>query len=487
MPNGSTKFQASWLDQTDVDGHRIGDWCTSCKTSKHKAFCTLCIKDFSIDNSGLTQIQQHAKGEKHRKLSAAKFSQAQRHFVLSTTSSENKGKDQGPPSIPIQDLSQQEKVARAEALWAMKTAASDYSFASSDGIPQLFQKMFPRDVSNNFTMSRTKVSYMISDGLGPYLRQKLCQDISQSGFGYTIQYDETGNAQGRKQCDILVHYWSKEKNEVSVRFLQTLFFGHAKGHDVATKIVEILQETGCQLPLSGLISLSSDRPNVNKTIWSTVNKALLDEGLPGLLPFIPCNIHVVHNAFCTGVNAYGDASEELAIDLFYWLKSSSSRREDYIHVLSDLGLDEELFIQHVQCRWLTLIPALDRIVKKWEAIKKYFLEELPKQQKPSKTLEKNVRYNCICRKLRDKSFPVQLAFLVSVEPIFKKFLCFFQSEGPLIHLLHHTMCEVLKSLMGRFLKTQVLADKEGKHLLAIDYSKPDNQLSMSQMEVGEKT
>ena len=253
--------------------------------------------------------------------------------------------------------------------------------------------------------------------------------------------------------------------------MQTLFFGHAKGHDVATKIVEILQETGCQLPLSGLISLSSDGPNVNKTIWSTINKALLNEGLPGLLPFIPCNIHVVHNAFRAGVNAYGDASEELAIDRFYWLKSSPSRREDYIHVLSDLGLDEELFIRHVQCRWLTLIPALDRIVKKWEAIKKYFLEELPKQQKPSKTLEKNYRYNRICRKLRDKSFSVQLAFLVSVEPIFKKVLCFFQSEGPLIHLLRHTMCELLKSLMGRFLKTQVLADKEGKHLLAIDYSK----------------
>ena len=120
-------------------------------------------------------------------------------------------------------------------------------------------------------------------------------------------------------------------------------------------------------------------------------------------------------------------------------------------------------------------------------MKRYFLEELPKQPKPSKTLEKNDRYNCICRKLRDKSFPVQLAFLVSVEPIFKKFLCFFQSEGPLIHLLHHTMCELLKSLMGRFLKTHVLGEKEGKHLLTIDYSKPDNQLSMSQMEVGEKT
>ena len=90
------------------------------------------------------------------------------------------------------------------------------------------------------------------------------------------------------------------------------------------------------------------------------------------MPFIPGNIHVVHNAFHAGVNAYGEGCEELAIDHFYWLKSlpSCTCREDFIHVLNDLGLDDELFICHVQCRWLTLIPVLDRIIKNWEGIKK---------------------------------------------------------------------------------------------------------------------
>ena len=47
-----------------------------------------------------------------------------------------------------------------------------------------------------------------------------------------------------------MRYWSEEKNEVSVRFLQTLFFGRAKGHDVGMKIEDTLQEVGYQLPLS---------------------------------------------------------------------------------------------------------------------------------------------------------------------------------------------------------------------------------------------
>ena len=86
-----------------------------------------------------------------------------------------------------------------------------------------------------------------------------------------------------------------------------------------------------------------------------------------------------------------------------------------------------------------------------------------------------------------KTDSAQLSFLLSVEPIFKKFLCFFQSEGPLINLLHYEMCKRLKSLMGRFLKSQVLKETEGKHLLTVEYSKSGNLLSNSQIEVGENT
>ena len=63
-------------------------------------------------------------------------------------------------------------------------------------------------------------------------------------------------------------------------------------------------------------------------------------------------------------------------------------------MLNEVGLDGELSIRHVKCRLLTLLPALERIEKKWKVIKKYFLVVLPKQQ--SKGLKKNDRYRRIC-------------------------------------------------------------------------------------------
>ena len=68
----------------------------------------------------------------------------------------------------------QDQIMKAETLWALKTASENFSFRVSDGVPELFQKMFPDSTTaKHMTMSRTKVSYMISHGLGPYFQQQL--------------------------------------------------------------------------------------------------------------------------------------------------------------------------------------------------------------------------------------------------------------------------------------------------------------------------
>ena len=123
-------------------------------------------------------------------------------------------------------------------------------------------------------------------------------------------------------------------------------------------------------------------------------QCFFDERLAGLMPYIPCNIHVVHNTFLVGIYKYGEASEGLAIDLLYRLNSSSSRREDYIDVLIGLGIDTTylLGMPCFQCRWLALIPALDRtgyeeMGSNQEVLSEIRAQELPKE-KTLKTLVK---------------------------------------------------------------------------------------------------
>ena len=371
----------------------------------------------------------------------------------------------------------------------MKVSHSNYSYRSCDDLPSLFKKMFPGNVvAENFTMSKSKVSYLISDGLGPYFRSDLCSKVSASP-GYVIQYDETANSQIRKQCDILVRYWSEDKGQVVVHFLKAAMFGHATGEDVANSILETLQETGYQLPLDKLLNLGSDGPNVNKTIWNKVNEHVQTKGLPGLLPFIPCNMHVVHNSFREGLKVYGQEAEELAIDIFYFFKHSPCKREDFLEVEASLGFDEELFIRHVESRWLSLLPALERIVKNWEPLVQYFLTTLPKTAAASRTLrmlESNIRYNRICRMLKSPTTLIQINFLLSLSTLYDRFLRLFQREDPLVHILHSEMMNLQRSFMLRFLKGTVVDElKTGKKLKEFNIESSDSQ--RSDLEVGQST
>lgn len=64
-----------------------------------------------------------------------------------------------------------------------------------------------------------------------------------------LQFDETGTVQNKKQCDILLRYWSVER-KVVVQFLKALFFKHAFGNDVGQQISHTLQKDEYQIPLS---------------------------------------------------------------------------------------------------------------------------------------------------------------------------------------------------------------------------------------------
>ena len=212
------------------------------------------------------------------------------------------------------------------------------SFRASDGFPQLLQRMCPdSEIAKGVKMSRTKVSqiYVIGHGLGPYFLQKTVDDILNTpGTYFTLHFDETTTSQTKKQFDILVRYYSDNHNEVRVRFLKAAVFGHAYAESVANELCETLQKFS--LPLKYLLSLSSDGPNVNKAIKTNINSKLKANYQRELVDTRPCQLHVVHNSFRKGVDRYGSDVENLCIDIYYFLKLSPPRREDYADVQQKL-------------------------------------------------------------------------------------------------------------------------------------------------------
>ena len=155
--------------------------------------------------------------------------------------------------------------------------------------------MFPDStIAQHMTVSRTKVAYMIGHGLGPYFQQQTVDDILTSpNTYYTIHFDEITNIQVKKQmyC-VLVRYYSEKHGEVKVRFLKALMFGHAFAKTVGDELWKTVEESG--LAPRFLLSLSSDGPNVNKSIKQSINNKLQENFKRQLVDTGSCQIHVAH-------------------------------------------------------------------------------------------------------------------------------------------------------------------------------------------------
>lgn len=134
MPGGKTRFNKSWLDEIDKNGHQIGLWCREIKENPLKAYCTLCQNDINIDNGGITQLVQHSDGGKHTNIAKVRLSASQTRITFGGT-----GNSSGGLLVKCHT----DFVTAAEAKWAMKVASSHYSFSSCDGIGDTFRSMFP--------------------------------------------------------------------------------------------------------------------------------------------------------------------------------------------------------------------------------------------------------------------------------------------------------------------------------------------------------
>lgn len=470
MPR-ETHFREEWLLQLDSNNHVMSLWCTRGR-KETEAFCSLCNVYFSCANRGKDHLVKHSDTKKHIAKANIAYSTNQSKLII------NKGGVVEKSSSKNTDTSSNDP-ARAEILWAFKVVDSNFSFASCEGLKDLFVAMFG-EAAKNFSMNRTKVSYLISYGLGPFITNELTSTIRNSAVKFALCVDETTTAQVKKQLDLYVRFWGPDMlKPVQCRYLSSAFLGHAEAETMFQEICNQLEMHG--LNLSKLIMLAMDGPNVNKSLWNKMNSAVKYFGSPGLINIGSCNLHIVHNAFGSGLKeAPFHQIEDYAHNVYKWFKQSAARRQDYKHSQELLAVSENYFLQFVNSRWLTLAPVMKRLIEQHEALKHYFLKFIPKYQ--NSVCVKNARYNSIISVLNDKLILSLMQFLVHISELFSKFLRTFQNEQPLIHILYDELCELLKKILRKFVKSDVV-NQSLNDLTGIKFT-TENLLPFHKMEIG---
>lgn len=515
MSHSKTKYQSKWSSIPDANGHEIGLWCVESPRDAFEARCKLCETFINVANNGVAALKQHSKAGKHVTKAELAFTRKEdvnhdktmkvpvqsgiRDFFPKSAQRQQRDTpavvptDLSVPPPPLLSattskstdvLSVQDLGVQAEILWILKAASSNYSFSSVDGTADILKKMFPDSlIAQRFSVSHQKMSYLVAYGLGPYFRQLTIDDILSSKAYFTVHFDETVTNQGKKQLDVLLRYYSESSKTVQVHFITALMFGHAYAETVTKELLDSLRSFN--LPFCMMLSISCDGPNVNKSISSKLEAEVKSAGSK-LVSTGFCVLHVIHNSFKYGCNEFGQRAVNFTVDLFQWFHNYPAREEDYAHIQEELNLEELKFLRHVESRWLSLVPAVQRILNQFDAIVKYFKDFLPKTDTNSTKSDRFKRLYKIINENQEE-LKAEMYFLESVKEIFDTYLVALQKEEPLIHILYPTLAELLKALMSRFLKPDVYQGKTGTQLVDINVDATASQLKDRDLHIGEKT
>ena len=226
------------------------------------------------------------------------------------------------------------------------------------------------------------------------------------------------------------------------------------------------------MPSEKLLNVFTDGPNVMKSL-----KKKIEETYPNALDIGTCNLHVIHNGFAKGLENFCGDVEGLVIDLYYFFKRSATQSEKLREMQVKLGLPEHVLLRHVDNRWLTLNLSVQRFIEQFSILKEFF-----SGKKEAETVEVS-KFKKLCEAFSSKTLLPKALFLKNISGIFIKTQSLFQKNEPLIHILYDEHNQLLRTLMGRFMRTQSYLSVED--LTTIDVEK--GELWLHTPEVGADT
>ncbi|KAH7982807.1 hypothetical protein HPB52_007200 [Rhipicephalus sanguineus] len=103
---------------------------------------------------------------------------------------------------PLESL--QDRVVKAEAVFALSVMSKGIPYSWADTAIEIYKVMFSNsEVAKNFSCGRHKLSYVTSDGLGPYFKAKVITELCRPAVFYSVILDEAAKPEQRvQQLDI---------------------------------------------------------------------------------------------------------------------------------------------------------------------------------------------------------------------------------------------------------------------------------------------
>ncbi|KAG5272523.1 hypothetical protein AALO_G00166480 [Alosa alosa] len=283
-------------------------------------------------------------------------------------------------------------------------------------------------------------------------------------------FDESFNSSTKsKQLDLHVRFWSN--GEVRSRYMGSQFMGHGTAQD----LLKHIEEASHQLDRSRLISVSMDGPNVNLKLLDLLQQDHAEKyGGTQLVSVGSCGLHTLHNSFKVGFSMWNvDKILKAMHTLFH---NVPARREDYEQVTKS-ALFPKPFCGH---RWLENLPVVERALEVWPSLMLY-MDAVHKKQLPN---PKTASFDTIEAAIKDPLTTAKMHFFMTLARTFHPFMKKYQTDEPVMPLLAKDLAELIKSLLRRCIKREVLQDITPLQLTKLDTSDKTFLLLPQKIDIG---
>ena len=236
-----------------------------------------------------------------------------------------------------------------------------------------------------------------------------------------------------------------------------------------------------EIDVTKVVQVSMDGPNVNWKLHRLLMEhvAAADVHAPKLLDVGSCSLHVLHNAFKAGAKASEWGTSDV-LSALHWLFVDSPARRDDFATITGSSIFPQKYCKH---RWLENVPVAQRAMDIWPNVCVYVKAVSVKRNDYTEPSSKS--YRVVKDAFADRLMLSKLAAFMSIAMQLQPYLTAFQSHNPLMPFVCGELSSIMRTLMKRIVKPDILDEATSTtRLLAVKYKESANCLRLQKFDVG---
>lgn len=338
-------------------------------------------------------------------------------------------------------------IASAEVVLVYHNVKHGLSYNSLDCLAKNIHQIVPdSEIAAKITCGRTKASAITRNVLGPYSQEKLISDLKESHY-FSVGSDAS-NVGNVKTFPYAVQYFDSKKG-----ICQKLLDFYEDADETSLDIFQCLKKitADADLSINQISAYSADNASVNYGIHNSVYQKLKMENEHVFKA--NCYCHIINNCVKFALKGLEPDVESIVMKIYSEFSSSALKTKKLKECFEFAQIEFKELLRHVPTRWLSLLPAIDRLVYSWPAVKYYFLEKGPNHSHRvlwefiSEGCDVDINNDEECKK--ESLNDCYLFFLSNILPEFTKVVLLLENNSFTILDLDHAMRSLFEQLKSR--------------------------------------